>query len=100
MLLSEQKKLDGGGGASFTTDDERRLERVRGELEEMLRADPIQLKRYEEDSSFEASDSRREGAFRDASVVPSTPAARIIISSRSSRASGETARTSPRATRG
>ena len=48
MLLSEQKKLDGGGGAFTTcTDDERRLERVRGELEEMLRADPIQWKRYE-----------------------------------------------------
>ena len=39
MLISE---LDGG---TFTDE---RLERVRGELEEMLRADPIQLKRYEE----------------------------------------------------
>ena len=40
MLISE---LDGG---AFTDE---RLERVRGELEEMLRADPIQWKRYEED---------------------------------------------------
>jgi hypothetical protein len=40
MLISE---LDGG---TFTDE---RPERVRGELEEMLRADPIQWKRYEED---------------------------------------------------
>ena len=39
MLISE---LDGG---AFTDE---RLERVRGELEEMLRADPIQWKRYEQ----------------------------------------------------
>jgi hypothetical protein len=40
MLISE---LDGG---AFTDE---RLERVRAELEEMLRADPTQWKRYEED---------------------------------------------------
>jgi hypothetical protein len=70
----------------------------------MLRADPIQWKRYEEDirriRAAAAAKARATAAGGATKKTSGGASAAPIILSRSSRASGETTRGSPRATRG